>query len=133
MENNKDKIIFFDGVCNLCNGFINFIFSHDKKQIFKVASLQGSTAKSLLSESEIDTLSTVIFYDQGIKYYRSKAVIKILLLLGPPYNFMGIFLIIPDFLRDLVYKLIASNRYRMFGKKDSCRLPTPEERARFLP
>jgi predicted DCC family thiol-disulfide oxidoreductase YuxK len=133
MNESNVKIVFFDGVCNLCNGFINFIFANNKDQSLKVASLQGETAQKYLTETEISKLSTVIYYKNGEKVYRSRAVIFILKDMGFPFSMSLIFLIIPDLLRDLMYKFIANNRYRFFGKKDSCRLPTAEEKERFLP
>lgn len=133
MNESNVKIVFFDGVCNLCNAFINFIFANNKDQSLKVASLQGETAQKYLTETEISKLSTVIYYKNGEKVYRSRAVIFILKDMGFPFSMSLIFLIIPDLLRDLMYKFIANNRYRFFGKKDSCRLPTVEEKERFLP
>lgn len=133
MNESKDKIVFFDGVCNLCNGFINFIFARNNDETIKVASLQGETAKQTLSEDEVKKLSTVIYFREGKKYYRSRAVIFVLNDMGLPYSLALIFLAIPDVIRDLIYDFIAKNRYKFFGKKDLCRLATPEERNRFLP
>ena len=133
MNDLKDKIIFFDGVCNLCNGFINFVFTRNNDETIKVASLQGDTAKETLSEDEVKKLSSVIYFREGRKYYRSRAVIFVLNDIGFPYSLALIFLAIPDVIRDLIYDFIAKNRYRLFGKKDLCRLPTSEERNRFLP
>lgn len=132
MIDSKDKIVFFDGVCNLCNGFINFIFTRNNDESIKVASLQGETAKQTLTEDEINELSTVIYLREGKKYYRSRAVIFVLNDMGLPYSLALVFLALPDLLRDFIYDFIAKNRYRFFGKKDLCRLPTPEERNRFL-
>ena len=127
------KIVFFDGVCNLCNGFINFIFRYNNDPELKVSSLQGETAKKHLNNSDIRELNSVIYFKEGQKYYQSKAVLYILKDMGSIFKLAFIFIIIPSFLRDPIYKFIANNRYRFFGKQDYCRLPTPDERDRFLP
>ena len=129
----SEKIIFFDGVCNLCNGFIDFIFRFNQDPSIKVASLQGETAKKLLDPSEITQLSTVIYYKNQKKYYQSGAVLHVLKNMGLPFNLAFIFIIIPSPLRNLVYQLIAKNRYNLFGQKETCRLPDPSEKERFLP
>ena len=128
----QKHIIFFDGVCNLCNGFVDFLVRRDKKNVLYYAPLQGSTFKTLDIQSDSGHLSTII-YKRGDKiYFRSYAVLWILNDLGGVWKIMMLFIIVPPFLRDAVYKFIANNRYRFFGKKETCRLPTPEERARFL-
>lgn len=132
-SNMSEKIIFFDGVCNLCNGFINFLFKYNQNPTIKVASIQGETATKFLNESERVELATVIYQRNGHKYYRSGAVLRVLLDMGFPFNSTFIFILIPSFIRDSIYLLIAKNRYKLFGEKDTCRLPTPEEKERFLP
>tara|TARA_Y100000590_G_scaffold323369_1_gene366483 strand:+ start:210632 stop:211027 length:396 start_codon:yes stop_codon:yes gene_type:complete len=126
-------ILFFDGVCSLCNGFIDFLFRWDEKEQFTVASLQGNTAQEKLPVEYTRDLDTFVLYIDGEIYVRSTAVLMVIKKLPFPWNFLGyIGMIFPKVIRDFVYKRIANNRYLMFGKKDSCRLPTPEERARFL-
>jgi predicted DCC family thiol-disulfide oxidoreductase YuxK len=125
-------IIFFDGVCSLCNGFVDFIFRYDKNEKLIVASLQGETAKEKLDLKYIDDLNTIVLLVDGEIYTKSTAVLKALGLMGMPWSFLCVFLIIPKFLRDSIYNQISKNRYKLFGKKDSCRLPTESERKRFL-
>jgi len=132
MKSNR-KIVFFDGVCNLCNGFINFIFKYNNNETLQVASLQGETANKYLSTQEKEVLSTVIYYRDGKKYTQSSAVLLVFKDMGLPFNLMTIFIIIPKFIRDFIYQMIARNRYRLFGAKETCRLPTESERNRFLP
>ena len=129
------KIIFFDGVCNLCNGFVDFVIRKDKKRIFYFSPLQGKTSKDLklnysnLSEEE----QSIVYIDEkNIQLEKSDAVIAIAIEL---FNFGHLFLVfklIPKFIRDFIYKMVAKNRYRIFGEKSTCRLPTSEERSRFL-
>lgn len=126
------QIIFFDGVCVLCNGFVDFVLQRDAERLFKVAPLQGETAKSTLPEELKKNLITVVLWSQGQCFVRSDAALMILQQLGGAYALFRVFWIVPGPLRDLAYRLVASRRYQWFGKKDSCRLPTAEERARFL-
>ena len=126
------RVIFFDGHCGLCNGFVDFILKHDHQRLFLFAPLQSEVAKFYLSEDLRKDLSTIVFFDQGTTCVRSEAAIKILAGLGSGWQLMSIFLLLPRVLRDMVYKLIARNRYRWFGRDQTCRIPTSEERERFL-
>lgn len=128
----QHPIVFFDGVCNLCNGFIDWLFRHDAQGHIFVAPLQGSTAKKLLPHSTINKLGSVVFYLDGQTYERSDAIIKILGLLPTPWRWLAIARIFPLSLRDALYNWVAQNRYGWFGKRESCRLPTPTEKMRFL-
>tara|TARA_B100000945_G_C20184288_1_gene503851 strand:+ start:283 stop:681 length:399 start_codon:yes stop_codon:yes gene_type:complete len=130
----KDKIILFDGVCNLCNGAINFIIKHDPKGIFKFASLQGETGKQLLAQHNIDPQETdsIVLIDNDQVSVKSSAALRIAKNLNQGYPLLFGFMIIPTFIRNGVYDFIAANRYKWFGKKESCMLPTPELRTRFL-
>ena len=130
----KDKIILFDGVCNLCNGAINFIIKHDPKGIFKFASLQGETGKQLLAQHTIDPQETdsIVLIDNHQVSVKSSAALRIAKNLNQGYPLLFGFMIIPTFIRNGVYDFIAANRYKWFGKKESCMLPTPELRSRFL-
>ncbi len=127
--------LFFDGVCNMCNSSVDFVIRHDKKRVFRFASLQGDTAHQLVPEyAEEAGLSTVVLLDGGVKYIRSTAVAKVLKGLGGLYKFLGILMmILPRKLRDWGYMRVANGRYKRFGKRETCRLPTPEERSLFLP
>jgi predicted DCC family thiol-disulfide oxidoreductase YuxK len=129
------KIILFDGVCNLCNNAINFIIEHDKKDVFRFASLQSELGQKLVLERGIDPdiLDTIILIEPGIVYYeKSTAALKIAKDLSGGYSFLQYFLFLPKFIRDGVYNLVASNRYKWFGKKESCMIPTPELKGKFL-
>lgn len=127
-------ILFFDGVCGLCNQAVDFVLKRDRKKILQFAPLQGETARVLLSPADIDNLNSMVLWVDGKAYRKSAAAVRILWLLGSGWKVLGtIFCLIPSPLRDVVYSLIAANRYRIFGKKESCRIPTPEERVRFLP
>ena len=126
------NVVFFDGVCHLCNGFVDAIISRDKEHILAFAPLQGSTAKELLPEAHRLKLDTVIFYESGKIHHRSHAILKILTKLGGPYKIFGLGWIIPGFLRDILYNFIAKNRYAWFGERNVCRIPTPAERSYLL-
>jgi predicted DCC family thiol-disulfide oxidoreductase YuxK len=128
----KQNIIFFDGVCNLCDSFINFVISHDKNKHFKIASLQGQTAKKVIPVHLAESLSTVILYENEQFYERSTAALLVLKNLSHWSRILIIFIIVPSFLRDIVYDIVARYRYRFFGKKDSCRIPSVEEKSYFL-
>jgi len=129
----NEKIVFFDGVCNLCNSAVDIIVSNDTKGSLKIASLQGETAKRYLDPSAIKNLNSLIFYENGKLYEKSTGALKIARYMDFPWKILSLFIIIPCFVRDPVYSLIAQNRYRLFGQKDSCRLPTNEEKQHFLP
>lgn len=129
----KDKpIIFFDGVCNLCNGAINFIIDRDKKSYFKFAPLQSSVAETYISRSVIKNTDSIILWESGQLYSKSSAALKIARHLDGAWKAFYVFIIIPKFIRDFVYDIIAKNRYKWFGKRDSCRMPNEEIKNRFL-
>lgn len=131
------KIVFFDGYCNLCNGAIDWLMRHDGKKVLRYASLQGETAKKMLppmpAASDPTAFDTVIYFRDGRLFERSSAALMVLWDLGGAWKIAYPLIFIPRFLRDIVYNFVAKNRYRFFGKRESCRLPTPEERAQFLP
>ncbi len=126
------KIIFFDGYCGLCNGFVDFIIKFDKKAVFKFSPLQSDFAKSKLPATDIQDLKTVVVYIDGQTYRKAEAALKALAQLGWPWKGLLIFTLLPEKILNLFYDLIAANRYRLFGKRETCRLPTPEERERFI-
>lgn len=129
----KGPILFFDGVCNLCNSSVDFFISRDKKRILFYAPLQGKTATQVLSSDMRENLNSVVFFCDGHTFQRSKAIIEALKLLGGIYPLLARVLgFFPSPVRDGVYKLIAKNRYSLFGKRTSCRLPTEEESRYFL-
>lgn len=126
------KVIFFDGVCGLCNGFVDFILKIDKSQSFTFSPLQSEYAAQHLAPEHIRDLTSVVYLKDGQKFLKSRAVIEILNDIGGVWKLAQLGKIIPDQLRNKAYDLVAANRYKIFGKKETCRLPTPEERARFL-
>lgn len=129
------KIILFDGVCNLCNRSVTFIIARDKKDQFLFAPLQGTSAGKWIKERGIDTSKTdsIILIDPGVAYYtRSSAAIKIGQSFGGGWKLLGIFEWVPTVIRDFFYDLVAKNRYRWFGRRDQCMIPTPQLQAKFL-
>ncbi|MDN3594035.1 thiol-disulfide oxidoreductase DCC family protein [Zunongwangia endophytica] len=129
------KIVLFDGVCNLCNDAVIFIIKHDKKDQFRFASLQGEIGKQLLEERGLDPnyLDSIILIEPGIAWYqKSDAALEIAKELSGIYQGLKFFKFLPTGLRDIVYEDIASNRYKWFGKKESCMIPTPDLKAKFL-
>ncbi|MBT6747250.1 MAG: DUF393 domain-containing protein [Flavobacteriales bacterium] len=134
MENNLPNIILFDGECNLCNRFVDFVIRYDRYDKFKFDSLQSQNSTTLLQESPIDPdkLDTVVLYSQNVFYTRSNAALLILFELGFPFSLTIILWIVPRFFRDWGYRVVAKNRSNWFGKRDTCRLPTKAERRKFL-
>lgn len=135
-------IIFFDGVCGLCDRFVDFVIARDRKGVFRFAPLQGETAAARFGSQgpqrsqgshSTDAPSTVLLAEGPVLKARSDATLRILARLGGPWRLAGLLLLIPRTLRDGAYDFVAARRYRWFGKKESCRMPTPEERGRFLP
>lgn len=132
-DSKSHPIVFFDGVCGLCSNFVDYLLDRDSDGVLRFAPLQGSTAEEIVSEKIRAGLGTVVFADGGRTWTRSAAVARILMRLGGRWAFLGGLLwLVPWPLRDLGYVVTARLRYRLFGKLDSCRLPTPEIRARFL-
>lgn len=133
--NNPENIVFFDGICTICNRFVDFCLRHDKKGVIYYASLQSDFARNFLATRSINVtdISTIYFYTDGKIFDRSTAVIKILKHFGGLYSlFAGFYNLLNKRSRDYLYNLIARNRYRLRGKKDSCRLPTALEQQKFL-
>lgn len=130
----ENQVILFDGVCNFCNYWVNFTIKKDKKKILRFAPLQGETAKRLIADYKINhtTLSSVIFIDNGKAYTQSSAALRICKHLDNGWKLFYGLIIIPKFIRDPIYNIIARNRYKWFGKKDTCMIPTPELKERFL-
>ncbi|MBM3970882.1 MAG: DUF393 domain-containing protein [Planctomycetes bacterium] len=135
------NVLFFDGVCGLCNRFVDFVLSRDRRGAIRFAPLQGDTAARVLSAewraagSEAQTFDTVVWLDSSSReFYRSAAAVRVLWRLGRLWWLIGWLLwLIPRPLRDVGYRIVAANRYRLFGMKETCRLPSPAERERFLP
>lgn len=132
----KDKqLILFDGVCNLCNSSIVYVIKHDKHDRFRFAPLQSKTGKAVINKFNINTTKTdsILLYseDFGLKT-KSSAALAIASKLGFPRNIISIFSIVPAFIRNWAYDFIAKNRYKWYGKKESCMIPTPELKQKFL-
>ena len=125
-------IVFFDGVCNLCQGSVLYLIKHDKKGVLKFASLQGNYAKDFVNETEIQSMQSILFFDGKMLYKKSTAVLKLSRLLGGWYQLLLLGYILPRFFRDWLYNIVAKNRYRWFGKKDQCMLPSKGFENRFL-
>ncbi|MDW7695967.1 thiol-disulfide oxidoreductase DCC family protein [Flammeovirgaceae bacterium SG7u.111] len=134
MNYQQQRVILFDGVCNLCNSSVNFIIDRDEDGYFTFASLQSEGGQQLLKDHDLDTFDfdSFVYYDKGKIYKKSTAAIKVASKLGGLWSLMSIFIIIPASLRNAIYSLIAKNRYKWFGKKNECRMPTPELQSRFL-
>ena len=128
------SVIFFDGVCNLCNRSVDFIIRRDTSRIFKYASLQSEFARKELTErgEDIESMRTIILLKDDQIYTRSSAILEIVRHLRFPWPALYVFKIVPRFIRDWLYNLISKNRYQWFGIREVCRVPTPEERALFM-
>ncbi|MEO6456016.1 MAG: thiol-disulfide oxidoreductase DCC family protein [Ginsengibacter sp.] len=127
-------IILFDGVCNFCNAIVNFIITQDTKKVFLFAALQSRAGKQLLEQYKINWMAndSFVVIENAKAYQKSTAVLRLYNKLAWYWKWSQIFWIIPKFIRDAVYNLIAKNRYKWFGKKDECIIPTAQLRARFL-
>ena len=127
-------IVLFDGVCNLCDSAVQFIIRHDKKNTFLFASLQSETGQKLLAKFNLplDELNSFILVDNDKAYTRSTGALMVLKKLKGLWPLLYGFIIVPKFIRDGVYNWVGRNRYKWYGKKDACMIPTPELKARFL-
>jgi len=135
MINLENKsIILFDGVCNLCNSSVQFIIKRDKKQRFLYASLQSDAAQSILLQFQLknNDFNSIILVENEKIYKKSTAILKITKDLNSIWKLGYVFIIIPKFIRDFVYTIVAINRYKWFGKKETCMVPTKELAIRFL-
>lgn len=131
----SDKpILLFDGVCNLCNGFVQFVIRRDPKGKFRFAALQSEIGQTLLRQANMPTeeLSTVILYENGKFYTHSSVPLLVVKRFGGAWPLLYGLVIVPKFIRDGIYNWVARNRYRWFGKRESCMIPTPELKSRFL-
>ncbi len=129
-----ENVILFDGICNLCNAAINFIIDRDKNNHFKFASLQSDYGQEYLENNDLPlgNFESMAFIKNGKTYIRSSAALEIARNMSGVWPIFYGFIIVPKFMRDLVYNFIANNRYKFFGKRDQCRVPTPELKNRFL-
>ena len=129
------KIILFDGVCNLCNSAVQFVVKHDKKDTFRFVALQSELGQEILDYIGIDTknIDRIVLYEPGVAYYyKSDAALQIAKNLNGLFTLGTVFKILPTGIRNLLYDYIAKNRYNWYGKKESCMIPTPELKIKFL-
>ena len=131
-QKNKSMVVFFDGVCNLCQGSVRYLIKHDKKNALKFASLQGSYAKSFLPSTELESLDSILLYDGENLYKKSSAVLKLSKLLGGWHRLLVLGHLLPIFIRNGLYDLVAKNRYQWFGKQNQCMQPSADLKSRFL-
>ena len=128
----NERIVFIDGYCVLCNRFANFIIKKDKHKNLKLSTLQGIAFKKIESNLPRPLPDSVVLMDGNLFYHKSDAVIRIMRLLPFPYNLSIVFLLIPRSWRDYLYDRMAARRFRIFGKRDVCRIPEPGEMDRFI-
>lgn len=126
-------ILFFDGVCSMCNGLINFMMSEDRNHALRYAPLQGETAKDNVATEYLDNMNSIVYQENGKTYIESDGVIQALAAMGGTYKLALVFKVVPKYIRNKIYRVISKNRYKWFGKKDQCRMPTSEEREKLLP
>lgn len=128
------SIILFDGVCNLCNGMVNFVADRDPDLHFKMASLQSKTGQQILERLEMpkEHFETIILVENGTAFTHSSSILRILKKLTGLWPLLSVFLLVPPPIRDGIYKWVSSNRYRWFGKQETCRVPEPGMEQRFL-
>ena len=127
-------VVLFDGVCGLCNGTVDFIIARDPEGVFAFAPLQSETGRGFLASAGVpaDDLDTIVLIEGERRYVKSTAALRILKRLPGLWPVLYGAIIVPRFFRDAMYNAVARNRYRWFGKSDSCRVPAPEIRQRFL-
>ena len=130
----EHPVILFDGVCNLCIGAVQYVIKHDPKRIFRFASLQSSFGRKVLNNYNLaaNTFNSFILFDNEKIFTRSTAALLVAKKLKGAIKLVYAFIIVPKFIRDAVYNMIAKNRYNWFGKKTECWLPTPELKALFI-
>lgn len=128
------SIVLFDGVCNLCNSSVQFIIKRDKKKKFLFAPLQGKKGQEIFLKHSLPAgeLNSFILAEGDNIYIKSTGALRMLKKLGGPWSLLYAFIIVPPFIRDGIYSWVAKNRYKWFGKKDSCMIPTPDLKERFL-
>lgn len=134
MDELNHPVILFDGVCNLCNSSVQLIIKRDKKKVFRYASLQSNFGKQALKKFKLDEkkIDSIVLYENENILFKSTAVLKIAHKLGGIYSAAYAFVVIPLFIRDYIYDFIARNRYRWFGKQESCMVPSPELKNLFI-
>ncbi|WP_035677783.1 thiol-disulfide oxidoreductase DCC family protein [Flavobacterium limnosediminis] len=136
MELPRDKkIILFDGVCNLCDATVQMVIKKDKQDVFRFVALQSDLGRQITKHIGVDTSKTdsIILYEPGHAYHiKAEAAIEIAKSIGGLYAILGLFSVFPNWMKNSVYDFVARNRYKWYGKKESCMIPTPEIKAKFL-
>lgn len=134
MSEQSHPVILFDGVCNLCNASVQYIIKHDKRRLFRFASLQSAFGEKLLKKNNLpaNAFNSFILFKNNIIYTRSTAALLVAKELAGSIKLLYVFMVIPKFIRNAVYNLIAKNRYKWFGKTESCWLPAPQLKNLFL-
>ena len=128
-----ERIVLFDGVCNFCNGAVNFIIKHDKEKKFRFAPLQSEFGEHMRAKFGIgDDVDSIVLIQNEQAYLHSAAALRIVKALGMPWSISYPLIVLPAAFRDAFYKLFAKYRYKLFGKKDVCMVPTPDVRERFV-
>jgi predicted DCC family thiol-disulfide oxidoreductase YuxK len=131
---NENPIILFDGICNLCNRSVQFVLKYDKQKLFRFASLQSNAGQRLLKEYHLSetVFNSFVLIQNGKTYLKSTAALMVAKQLGGVIKILYAFIIVPALIRNGIYNAIAKNRYKWFGKQDSCMMPTPDLQSRFL-
>lgn len=127
-------IVVFDAECLLCNGWVQFLLRHDTRKKFQFASIQGQTGQALLAKAglPVENLETLLLVDGSRTWTHTDAIIRVLMAMGGPWRLAQLARIIPARLRDPIYRLLARNRYRVFGRTEVCMRPSPDFKERFL-
>ena len=133
MITDSHPLILFDGVCNLCNGAVQFVIRNDTKAIFRFTSMQSNTGKVILGKFSISqNVQSFILIENNKAYFKSTAALRVIRKCSPPFSWLYGFIIVPAFIRNLFYDFIARNRYSWFGKKEECMIPGPDRINRFI-
>jgi predicted DCC family thiol-disulfide oxidoreductase YuxK len=128
-----NRIVLFDGECNFCDSSVQFIIKHDPNGAFHFASIQSEIGRELMTKHQVPSdVDSLVLIEDGKAYLKSTAALRIAKQLSNPWKLTSVFLILPNSLRDKMYNYVAKNRYKWFGKRDSCMLPPPHIRKRFL-
>ncbi len=130
----QNPIILFDGICNLCNSSVQFVLKHDKQGVFRFASLQSEAGQLLLQKYNLphSNFNSFVLIEDDKVFLKSTAALKVAKRMSGATKYLYAFIIVPAFIRDAIYNVIANNRYKWFGKKESCMIPTPALQSRFL-
>ena len=130
----QQPVILFDGICNLCNASVQFVIKHDKQGIFRFSALQGHYAKEILPgfEKDLKIIDSIILVENNQHYTKSSAALRIARRLSGLLPLLFAFIVIPKFIRDWFYDIIAKNRYQWWGKQESCWIPTPALKSKFI-